>query len=296
MRLTAYLILDFDTLLNDDILIHRLERIMNIKKLEEHALHIRQSIVEMVYAAGSGHIGGSLSGSDILTYLYFEAMKIDENNVESNQRDRFVLSKGHASPLLYGTLMEKGLLDKALIPEFRQVNSILEGHPCRNSVPGVDATTGSLGQGISQAVGMAMANKYDKSDYKVFSLLGDGESQEGQVWEAAMAAAHFKLDNLCVFLDFNQLQIDGDIKEVMNPIPLDKKFEAFGWKVIEIDGHNFEEIAAAVKLANETKGQPTLVLANTIKGKGVSFMENEAGWHGVAPSAEQFELAMKELV
>lgn len=269
---------------------------MDINKLEKHALHLRQNIVKMVYEAGSGHIGGSLSGADILTYLYFEAMDINDENVASNQRDRFVLSKGHASPLLYGVLMEKGFLDVKEIPSFRQVNSKLEGHPCRNSVVGVDASTGSLGQGISQAVGMALANKVDKVDYKVFSLLGDGESQEGQVWEAAMAAAHFKLDNLCVFLDFNQLQIDGDIKDVMNPIPLDKKFEDFGWHVIEIDGHNFEEIENAVNEANETKGKPTLVLANTVKGKGVSFMENQAGWHGVAPSKEQFDEAMKELV
>lgn len=268
---------------------------MDIKNLETHAQHVRQNIVEMVYAAGSGHIGGSLSATEIATYLYFEAMNIDESNVASSQRDRFVLSKGHASPLLYGVLMEKGLLDKELIPTFRQVNSKLEGHPCRNSVQGVDISTGSLGQGISAAVGMAISNKLDNNDYKVFALLGDGESQEGQVWEAAMAAAHYKLDNLCVFLDFNGLQIDGSIYDVMNPTPLDEKFKAFGWNVISIDGHNYEEIDAAVKAANATKGQPTLILATTVKGKGVSFMENEAGWHGVAPSKEQFELAMKEL-
>ncbi len=269
---------------------------MNIKKLEEHALNVRKSIVSMVYEAGSGHIGGSLSAADIVTYLYFDAMDINADNVNSNKRDRFVLSKGHASPLLYGILMEKGFLDKSLIPTFRQVDSKLEGHPCRNSVEGVDISTGSLGQGISAAVGMAMSNKLvDDNDYKVFALLGDGESQEGQVWEAAMAAAHYKLDNLCVFLDFNGLQIDGSIYDVMNPTPLDKKFEAFGWNVIKIDGHNYEEIDEAVQEANKVKGQPTLILATTIKGKGVSFMENEAGWHGVAPSAEQYEVAMKEL-
>ncbi|NLC33775.1 MAG: transketolase [Erysipelothrix sp.] len=269
---------------------------MNIKKLEEHALHIRQNIVEMVYAAGSGHIGGSLSAADIASYLYFEAMNIDESNVDSNKRDRFVLSKGHASPLLYGTLMEKGLLDRALIPQFRQVDSPLEGHPSRGTLAGIDASTGSLGQGISQAVGMALANKIDGNSNTVYSLVGDGESQEGQVWEAAMSAAHFELNNLIVFLDFNQLQIDGDIKQVMNPIPLDEKFKAFGWNVIEIDGHNFEEIDQAVKAAHQSESKPTLILARTIKGKGVSFMENEAGWHGVAPSLEQFEAAMKELV
>lgn len=268
---------------------------MDIKKLEQHALHVRQNIVEMVYAAGSGHIGGSLSAADILTYLYFEVMDINEENVGSYKRDRFVLSKGHASPLIYGVLMEKGLLDKSLIPTFRQVNSKLQGHPNMDLVKGVDMSTGSLGQGISAAVGMAMSNKLDDNGHKVYALLGDGESQEGQVWEAAMAAAHYKLDNLCAFLDFNGLQIDGSIYDVMNPTPLDKKFEAFGWHVIKIDGHNFEEIEVAVKEANETKGQPTLILATTVKGKGVDFMENEAGWHGVAPSAEEFEKAMKEL-
>lgn len=270
-------------------------RIMDIKNLEAHALEVRKNIIEMVYQAGSGHIGGSLSAAEIATYLYFEAMNIDATNIASNQRDRFVLSKGHASPLLYGVLMEKGLLDKELIPTFRQVDSKLEGHPCRNSVEGVDISTGSLGQGISAAVGMAMSNKLDQNDYKVFALLGDGESQEGQVWEAAMAAAHYKLDNLCVFLDFNGLQIDGSIYDVMNPTPLDKKFEAFGWHVIQIDGHNYEEIDKAVKEANNTKGQPTLILATTIKGKGVSFMENEFGWHGIAPNDEQYAQAMKEL-
>ena len=268
---------------------------MNINKLEEHALHIRQNIVEMVYEAGSGHIGGSLSAAEIATYLYFEAMDINEDNIASTKRDRFVLSKGHASPLLYGTLMEKGLLDKALIPTFRQVNTKLQGHPSRKHIAGVDMSTGSLGQGISAAVGMAMANKLDKVDYKVYALLGDGESQEGQVWEAAMSAGHYKLDNLIAFLDFNGLQIDGSIYDVMDPTPLDKKFEAFGWNVIKIDGHNFEEIEAAVKEAQKSEGKPTLILATTVKGKGVSFMENQAGWHGVAPSTEQYEEAMKEL-
>ena len=268
---------------------------MDIMKLEKHALNVRRNIIDMVYAAGSGHIGGSLSATDILTYLYFEVMDIDETNVDSNKRDRFVLSKGHASPLLYGVLMEKGLLDKSLIPTFRQVDSKLQGHPSMTLVKGVDMSTGSLGQGISAAVGMAMANKLDKNDHKVFALLGDGESQEGQVWEAAMAAGHYQLDNLCAFLDFNGLQIDGSIYDVMNPTPLDKKFEAFGWNVLKIDGHNFEEIAAAVKEAEATKGKPTLILATTTKGKGVSFMENQAGWHGVAPSEEQYKEAMKEL-
>lgn len=268
---------------------------MDNKNLETHALNIRRYSMEMVYRAGSGHIGGSLSATEILTYLYFEAMDINKDNVNSYNRDRFVLSKGHASPLIYATLMEKDLLDKNLIPTFRQIDSVLEGHPDRKSVPGIDISTGSLGQGISGAVGMAMANKLNKNDHKVFALLGDGESQEGQVWEAAMAAAHYKLDNLCVFLDFNGLQIDGDISEIMNPSPLDEKFKAFGWHVIKIDGHNFDEIHKAVTEANNTKGKPTFILAKTTKGKGVSFMENKFNWHGVAPNDEEYKIAMKEL-
>lgn len=268
---------------------------MENKQLAQHANNIRKNIIKMVHSAGSGHIGGSLSAADILSVLYFEEMNISEKNLDSTDRDRFVASKGHSSPLVYGTLMERGFLDVDLIDTFRQVDSDLQGHPNMNMVKGVDMSTGSLGQGISAAVGMALANKLDNNDNRVFALLGDGESQEGQVWEAAMAAGHYKLDNLIAFLDFNHLQIDGAIEDVMNPNPLDEKFKAFNWHVIEIDGHNIDEIKNALKEANEVEGKPVLIYAHTVKGKGVSFMENEAGWHGVAPSDEEFAQAMKEL-
>lgn len=267
---------------------------MDKKLLEQHAKNIRKNILKMVHAAKSGHPGGSLSAADILTYLYFEEMNINKDNVTTIERDRFVLSKGHASPVLYATLKEKDLLEEDLL-SFRQIDSNLQGHPNMNYVAGVDMSTGSLGQGISCAVGMALANKIDEKSHRVYALLGDGECEEGQVWEAAMAAAHYKLDNLCAIVDYNGLQIDGNIKAVLNPTPIDEKFKAFGWYVIDINGHDLEEIAKAFAKAKEVKGQPTLIFAHTTKGKGVSFMENNAGWHGVAPSDEQLEIALKEL-
>lgn len=263
--------------------------------LETRARHIRKHIVDMVYAANSGHPGGSLSAADILTYLYFEEMKVTQENIKTNQRDRFVLSKGHASPLLYAVLAEKGFLPQEELKTFRKIHSRLQGHPNMNYIDGIDMSTGSLGQGISTAVGMALANKIDGSEYRVYALLGDGECEEGEVWEAAMAAAHYKLDDLCAIVDFNSLQIDGDIHSVMNPTPIDEKFQAFGWHVIAINGHDFEEIQQALTQARNTLGRPTMILAHTIKGKGVSFMENNAAWHGAAPNKEQYEQAMKEL-
>ena len=263
-------------------------------QLQAHATSIRRNIVKMVTSAKSGHPGGSLSATDLITTLYFNVMDINEENVGSINRDRFVLSKGHAAPLLYAVLAEKGLLKEDLLT-LRKCGSPLQGHPNMNYVQGVDMSTGSLGQGISCAVGMALANKMDQKDYRVYTLLGDGESQEGQVWEAAMAAAHYKLDNLCAILDFNKLQIDGNVHDVMNPTPLDKKFEAFGWHVIVIDGHDYDQINKAFEEAKTVKGKPTMILAHTIKGKGVSFMEDKANWHGVAPKPEECELALKEL-
>jgi transketolase N-terminal domain/subunit len=279
-----------------DIIIHESEvYIMDIKELQNHATNIRKNIVKMIANAKSGHPGGSLSASDILTVLYFEEMDISKENVKGIDRDRFVLSKGHASPLLYSTLYEKGFLDEEELLTFRKINSHLQGHPNMNYVDGVDMSTGSLGQGISTAVGMALANKLDNNDHRVYALLGDGECEEGQVWEAAMSAAHYKLDNLCAIVDFNGLQIDGDIKEVMNPTPIDTKFKAFGWNVLTINGHDIKEIENAFEEARNTKGKPTMILAHTVKGKGVSFMENNAGWHGNAPNKEQCEIALREL-
>ena len=260
-----------------------------------HATEVRKSIVKMVSEAKSGHPGGSLSAADIITYLYFNEMNIDHTNVDSIHRDRFVLSKGHASPLLYAVLAEKGLLNKADLSTFRRINSKLQGHPNMNYVAGVDMSTGSLGQGISAAVGMALANKLDNKSDRVYALLGDGECQEGQVWEAAMSAAHYKLNNLCAIVDFNKLQIDGDITEVLNPTPIDKKFEAFNWNVININGHDFDEIASAFKQARECKDKPTVIIAHTVKGKGVSYMENNYAWHGAAPNQEQLVQALQEL-
>ena len=259
-----------------------------------HANNIRKNIVKMVAKSKSGHPGGSLSAADIMTVLYFEEMNINEDNVDSIDRDRFVLSKGHASPCLYAALAERGLLHEDLLT-FRKLNSNLQGHPNMNSVAGVDMSTGSLGQGISAAVGMAIANKLGKNDHRVYAMLGDGECEEGQVWEAAMAASHYHLDNLCAIVDFNGLQIDGNVQDVMDPTPIDKKFEAFGWNTINIDGHDFDDIRNAFKVARECKGKPTMILAHTIKGKGVSYMENAANWHGVAPNEEQLKIALEEL-
>lgn len=271
---------------------------MNAEKMKElklHAANVRKMALEAVYSAASGHPGGSLSVADILTYLYMEEMNTDPQNPKAENRDRFVLSKGHCSPALYGVLAEKGFIPKEDIKTFRKIDSYLQGHPDMKGVPGVDMSTGSLGQGISAACGMAKAAKLSGKDYRVYVALGDGESEEGQVWEAAMFAAHYKLDNLTVFLDFNGLQIDGDITDVMNPTPFDKKFEAFGWNVINIDAHDFEQIEAAVNAAKQTVGKPTVILAKSVKGKGVSFMENQAGWHGAAPNQEQYEQATAEL-
>lgn len=267
----------------------------DVAELREIARRIRKDIIIMLTEAGSGHPGGSLSAADILTVLYFKEMNINPENPDDPDRDRFVLSKGHAAPLLYSTLAERGYFNKEELMKLRKLGSILQGHPNMNYVPGVDMSTGSLGQGISTAVGMALAGKLDKKDYRVFALLGDGELEEGQVWESAMSAAHYKLDNLTAFVDYNGLQIDGKIEDVMSPAPIDKKFEAFGWHVINIDGHNYEEIISAVEEARNTKGKPTVIVAKTVKGKGVSFMENEASWHGSVPNKEQCEKALAEL-
>lgn len=269
---------------------------MQNHELEVISKEIRKKIVEMIYHAKSGHPGGSLSIADILTVLYFEEMNIDVNDVKMPNRDRFVLSKGHAAPALYATLMEKGFLPKSLVTELRRFGSPLQGHPDLKKVDAIEMSTGSLGQGLSAANGMALSSKIFKPDFRVYTILGDGELQEGQCYEAAMAASHYKLDNLVAFIDNNNLQIDGDVDKVMSIYPLKDKFISFGWEVIEIDGHNLDEIKGALAKAREVKGKPTAIIAKTIKGKGVSFMENNAGWHGKAPSKEEFELAMKELM
>ena len=269
---------------------------MQNHELEVISKEIRKKIVEMIYHAKSGHPGGSLSIADILTVLYFEEMNIDVNDVKMPNRDRFVLSKGHAAPALYATLMEKGFLPKSLVTELRRFGSPLQGHPDLKKVDAIEMSTGSLGQGLSAANGMALSSKIFKPDFRVYTILGDGELQEGQCYEAAMAASHYKLDNLVAFIDNNNLQIDGDVDKVMSIYPLKDKFISFGWEVIEIDGHNFDEIKGALAKAREVKGKPTAINPKTIKGKGVSFMENNAGWHGKAPSKEEFELAMKELM
>lgn len=268
------------------------QKILAYKKI---ATNIRKHIIEEVHAASSGHPGGSLSCTDILTVLYFHEMKVDVNNPKWADRDRFVLSKGHCAPALYGTLAEKGFFPVEDLTGFRSIGSYLQGHPSMKDVPGVDMSTGSLGQGISAAVGIALAGKLDKKDYRVYTILGDGESEEGQVWEASMAAAHYKLDNLTAFLDHNGLQIDGKVTDVMSPESLHEKFKAFGWNVISINGHDHEQIIEAIEEAKKVKGKPTMVIAETIKGKGVSFMENQAGWHGTAPNKEQRDQAIAEL-
>ena len=269
---------------------------MQNQELEVISKEIRKKIVEMIYHAKSGHPGGSLSIADILTVLYFDEMNIDVNDVKMPNRDRFVLSKGHAAPALYATLMEKGFLSKSLITQLRRFGSPLQGHPDLKKVDAIEMSTGSLGQGLSAANGMALSSKIFKPDFRVYTILGDGELQEGQCYEAAMAASHYKLDNLVAFIDNNNLQIDGNVDNVMNIYPLKDKFLFFGWEVIEIDGHNFDEIKGALARAREIKGKPTAIIAKTIKGKGVSFMENNVGWHGKAPNKEEFELAMKELM
>ena len=266
--------------------------VLNLKRI---ATNIRNGVITAVASAGSGHPGGSLSIADIMAYLFFEKMNIDPKNPKNPDRDRFVMSKGHCSPALYSTLAHRGFFPVEDLSGFRQVSSYLEGHPNMNTVPGVDMSTGSLGQGFSAAVGMGMAGKLDKKDYRVYVMLGDGELEEGEVWEAAMCAAHYKLDNLTAFVDYNGLQIDGKITEVMNPEPIGDKFKAFGWEVISIDAHDFNQIEEAVKHAENFKGKPTVIVARSIKGKGVSYMENQAGWHGSAPKKEQAQQAFDEL-
>ncbi|MDP9751548.1 transketolase [Thermoanaerobacter pentosaceus] len=268
---------------------------MNTVLLKQKAKEIRKDIITMIAEAGSGHPGGSLSCTDILTILYFDKMNIDPENPKWEERDRLVLSKGHAAPALYAVLSERGYFPKEELKTLRQLHSILQGHPDMKSTPGVDMTTGSLGQGLSAANGMAIAGKLDNKNYRVYVILGDGEIQEGQIWEAAMTAAHYKLDNLTAILDYNGLQIDGKNEDVMNIAPVKEKFKAFGWNVIEVDGHNFEELDKAIEEAKETKGKPTIIIAKTIKGKGVSFMENRVEWHGVAPKKEEAEKALAEL-
>ena len=265
------------------------------KQLQKTACELRLSIIEAVHSAKSGHPGGSLSIADVLSYLYFCEMNVDPKDPKNPDRDRLVLSKGHCSPGLYAVLAEKGYFPKEELKTFRQIGSRLQGHPDMKNIPGVDMSSGSLGQGISAACGMALGAKINNKDYRVYTILGDGESEEGQVWEAAMFAASKKLDNLCAIVDYNGLQIDGTLAEVCSPEPFDKKFEAFGWNVLVIDAHNFDEIEAALKAARECKGKPTVIIQKSIKGKGVSFMENSVAWHGAAPNDEQYEIAMNEL-
>ena len=264
-------------------------------ELQKQAVKVRKGIIDGVHAAKAGHPGGSLSAADIFTYLYFEEMNIDPKNPDMEDRDRFVLSKGHTAPGYYAALANRGYFPVEDLLTLRHIGSHLQGHPCIQHTPGIDASSGSLGQGISAAVGMAISAKLSGDDYRVYTLLGDGEIQEGQVWEASMLAGFKKLDNLVVIVDNNNLQIDGRIDEVNSPYPIDKKFEAFNFHVINIDGHNFDEIDAAFKEARATKGMPTAIIAKTVKGKGVSFMEDQAGWHGKAPNDEEYKIAMEDL-
>lgn len=268
---------------------------LKIEELQQKARKVREDIIEEVYSAQSGHPGGSLSVADILTVLYFREMNIQPENPDWEERDRFVLSKGHCSPALYSCLANRGFFPVEDLKTFRNINSYLQGHPDKNKVPGVDMTTGSLGQGLSAANGMAIAGKVDQKDYRVYCVLGDGEIEEGQIWEAAMAASQYKLDNLCVIVDNNNLQIDGTIEEVMSSYPIDEKFRSFGFQVINIDGHDIEEIIKAFEVAKNIKGRPTCIIAKTTKGKGITYMENQAGWHGKAPNEEQYQQAMKEM-
>ena len=268
---------------------------MNNLDLEIISYKIKKHALDAVHSAKSGHPGGSMSISDILAILYFEKMRVDVDNPKWENRDRFVLSKGHCAPALYGALAEKGFIPKEDIKTFRNIHSYLQGHPDMNKVPGVDMSTGSLGQGVCAAAGMAMAAKLDNKDYRVYAITGDGELEEGQVWENAMFAAHHKLDNLTLIVDNNGLQIDGNIADVMSPLPIDKKYEAFNWNVIVADAHDFDSLRAAFENAEKCKGKPTVIIAKSVKGKGISFMENEAGWHGNAPNDEQYAIAAEEL-
>ena len=266
-----------------------------VEELEKKAKTIRKGIIESVYEAKSGHPGGSLSIADILTVLYFNELKIDENNPNWEERDRVILSKGHCSPALYSVLANRGFFKVEDLKTFRKIDSYLQGHPDKNKVPGVDMTTGSLGQGLSIANGIALMGKLQNKNYRVYAILGDGEIEEGQIWEAAMTSNKYKLDNLCVIIDNNNLQIDGSIEEVMSSYPIDEKFKSFGFQIINIDGHNIQEIMDAFEVAKNVKNKPTCIIAKTIKGKGISFMENRVEWHGKAPTEEQYKIAMKEL-
>lgn len=270
-------------------------KITNIKDLEDKAKQIRIGIIEEVYNAKSGHPGGSLSIADVFTVLYFNEMNIKPENPKWEDRDRLVLSKGHCSPVLYSCLANRGYFSIEDLKTFRKIDSYLQGHPDINKVPGVDMTSGSLGQGLSVANGMAIAGKMAGKDYRVYCILGDGEIEEGQIWEAAMASSKYKLDNLCVVVDNNNLQIDGTIEEVMSSYPIDEKFKSFGFQVINIDGHDIDEILKAFEVAKNVKEKPTCIIAKTIKGKGISYMENQVGWHGKAPNEEQYQTAMEEL-
>ncbi len=264
------------------------------KQLEITACKVRLGIIEGVFNAKSGHPGGSLSIADLLTYLYFAKMNVYPDKPDEPERDRFVLSKGHTAPALYSVLAEKGFFDKSELKSLRHIGAMLQGHPCI-TIPGVDMSSGSLGQGISAACGMALSGKISNNTYKVYTVLGDGEIEEGQVWEAAMFAAHYKLDNLVAVVDNNGLQIDGKISDVMSPYPIKEKFEAFGWHAIEMNAHDFDSIEAAFAEADTVKGQPVVIIQKSVKGKGVSYMENQVGWHGTAPNAEQYEQAVNEL-
>ncbi len=271
---------------------------MNSKRATELAIianRVRKHALTGIYNAQSGHPGGSLSIADLLTLLYFEEMNVDPKNPKMADRDRLVLSKGHTAPALYSVLAERGFFPVEDVYTLRRSDSIMQGHPDMKNIPGVDMSTGSLGQGVSVAGGMALSAKLDNKDYRVYAILGDGELEEGQVWEQAMFAPHYKLDNFTIFIDFNGLQIDGDITKVMNPTPIDKKFEAFGWNVIVCSAHNFEELHDAIEQAKACKGKPTAVIMNSVKGKNVSFMENNASWHGSAPNEEQYNQAISEL-
>lgn len=270
-------------------------KIKDVNELQAYANKIRQDVIKAVYNAKSGHPGGSLSIAEILAVLYFNQMNIDEKNPRAKERDRLVLSKGHTSPALYSALALRGFFDEEELINFRKIDSNLQGHPDMWKIPGVDASTGSLGQGLSIANGMALGSKLNKEEIRVYCICGDGEIEEGQIWEAAMTSAHYKLDNLCLIIDNNNLQIDGKVSNVMNIYPIDEKFKSFGFETINVDGHNIQELISAFEQAKKIKGKPTVIIANTIKGKGVSFMENEAEWHGKAPNDEQYKQAMLEL-
>lgn len=268
---------------------------MDRQELKKIAHEVRKGIITSIYSAKAGHPGGSLSAADLFVYLYFEELNIDPKNPQMEDRDRFVLSKGHTAPGLYAALAHRGFFPTEDLETLRHVGSYLQGHPDMKCVPGVDMSTGSLGQGLSTAVGMALAAKMDQKDYRVYAMCGDGEIQEGQIWEAAMFAGHRRLDNLVVIVDHNKLQIDGRVEDVCSPYPIDKKFEAFNFHTVTIDGHDFDQIAAAFQEARQTKGMPTAIIANTIKGKGISYMEDAAEWHGKAPKEAEFQVAMEDL-